>query len=353
MNNILVSFCIATFQRYEILNELIMELLFVDSDSFEIVVCDDCSQDGSIEKLRQIQDPRLHIFVNSGNVGSLPNIYKALERGRGQYLFYVNDRDNVDFFKVKKMIQILDELREKKVAFLKCIDEQNVNAKYRIYQSGEEAFLEFACKVDHPTGYIFSRKAWRSVKCRKKLFEKQCYGDYSITMICAILALQCSGAYLYGDICDLKRERINFEREKSGYYQKRKDKRVWYSPEVQWRELLIAWKFLKSIAVEEVLIDRLLARRYETYLKRVMLQYKEIISKPANTSHYNLWVSQNPVVLYGRAFRNGLYLWRNMQCFCRREKKEELLREIHRCTKLNYSKYIGMMYEDLWKEIEK
>lgn len=347
MNNTLISFCIATFQRYEILKELIMEILSVDSDRFEIIVSDDCSMDNSVEKLKKIQDPRLKIFVNQYNVGSLQNIYEALERGSGRYLFYVNDRDNVDSFKVEKLLCILDELGKKDVAFMKCIDGECFNAKYQIYSPGEETLLAFACRIDHPTGYIFSRDIWHKLKGRKILFGKQCYGDYSITMICAMMALKYSGAYIYGDICDVGRERIDFAKEKSGYYLKRKDKRVWYSPEVQWRELLIAYRFLRNLNVKEALIDKLLHLRYEEYLRRVTIQYKEIISKPENTLHYNLQVSRNSVLVHGKTIWNGVYMLRNMQSFCKYENKKELCLKIIQSTKTNCYQHMKNIYKDL------
>ncbi len=349
MDDVLVSFCIATFQRYEVLKELITEILSVDDFRFEIVVCDDCSKDAGIEKLREIQDQRLKIFVNDSNVGSLQNIYEALEHGRGKYLFYINDRDNVDSFKIKKLLSILDELSKKNVAFILCSEEQYANEKYLIYNAGEEAFLEFACKVVHATGYIFLKNVWSRLKYRKLLFEKQCYGNYPLTMICAMMSFKYNGALIFGDICDIGRKRIDFTKVKSGYYLKRKDKRVWYSAEVQWKELMIAYKFLKQISVEEALIDTLLYQRYKEDLKRITIQYQEIISEPSNTLHYNLQIPQKPTEIHGKAIRNALYLWRNMQCFCRHEHKAELLRKVNRSTRLNWYEHISLIYNDLLK----
>lgn len=351
MDDIVVSFCIATFQRYAILEELIMEILSVDSNQFEIVVCDDCSRDDSVEKIKAIRDQRLKIYVNDINVGSLQNIYESLEHGNGRYLFYVNDRDNVDCFKIPKLIDLLGELEKKEVAYIKCINSRQMGSNYQVFKHGKEGILEFACRIDHPTGYIFRRDIWKRMKYRKKLFEKQCYGDYPITMICAMMALKYNGAQIFGDICDVNRERINFAKEKSGYYLKRKDKRVWYSPEVQWRELLIAIKFLRGLYLEETLIEELLYERYKEYLGRVTIQYRDIVSQPYNTLHYNLKVSQNPVVTYMKAIQNGLYVWRKMQSFCKNEKKPELLLKINQSTRIIFNDYFGYIYKETLKSL--
>lgn len=348
MNHIVVSFCIATFQRFEILEELIMEILSVDSDQFEIVVCDDCSLDGSIDKIKQIQDRRLKIYVNNTNVGSLQNIYEALNKGRGKYLFYINDRDNVDCFKIKELIYLLNELEKKEVAFIRCAGFLNTE-KYQVFLSGKDAILEFACRVTHPTGYIYLKRAWDEITDLKLFFEKQYESDYPTAMVCAVMSLKYNGAYLSGDICEILRKRIDFAKEKSGYYLKRKDKRVWYSPEVQWRELIFGYQFLKRVHVQEEILEEFLSRRYSEYLKRVLIQYKDILSKPENTAHYNLTVPRRPVFVYSKALLNGFYLWIHMRKFCKKKKKNNLLKKIDRETLLNYEEYFRILYRDILK----
>ena len=346
MEDVIVSFCIASFQRYEILRELITEILSSESNQFEVVVCDDCSRDGSIEKIKEIQDPRLRVYENKENVGSLQNIYEALEHGRGRYLFYVNDRDNIDPFKIQKLIDLIIKLEKENVAFINCIYYELAQEKYRIFKTGEEALLQFACKIDHPTGYVFRKDVWKKIRPRKKLFEKECYGDFSITMICAIMSLKYNGALIYGDICDVFRKRIDFAKEKSGYYKKRKDKRVWYSPEVQWRELMTAYLYLEKIHVKEGLIDQVLYLRYAEYLRRVVTEYQEIISKPWNTVHYNLYISQNTIKKYVKPIENGLYMWRRMNYFCKSKGKKELSLKINYSTKIEFCKYFEESYKN-------
>lgn len=335
-NKAVVSFCIATFQRYAILAELVQEILSVDSDKIEVVICDDHSLDGSIEKIRQIQDPRLKIFVNQVNLGSLPNMCKALDKGEGEYLFYVNDRDNIDPFKVKALVKILECLKNDNVAFAKCISEQYGRQKYCIYKEGEEALVEFACAIDHPTGFIFKREIWTRIKNRKILFEDQKYGDFAITQICAIMARNYKGAVIYGDICDLKRRRVDITTEKSGYYRKRKDKRLWYSPEVIYRELKIGQKFLKQIGVSDQIRKQILTDRYIRYLPLCVTRYKELISDPLQTVHYNFYPKQDFVHVFVKSVLNGLKLWFNTKRLCINDSKTGAI--IDQLTRCEYRK---------------
>ncbi len=340
MSEIVVSFCISSYKRYEILKELIQEILSVDSAKFNIIVCDDCSKDGTVEKIRRINDLRLKVYENDINVGGPLNICNSLDHGDGKYLFYINERDNVNPHKIKKLINILQQLEDKDVAFAQCSSIINSSVDYQIYKSGQESLLEFACRIVHPTGYIFRKNIWHSITNRHIYFEKECFGDYGLTLISAIVSLKYSGAWIHGDICDTKRRRIDFSKEKSRYYQKKKDQRIWYLPDVQWRELKIAYKFLEKLDIDEKVIEEVLRQRYREYLYRVLIQYKSIITDPANTIHYNIKGIRNPILVELKSLENGYFLWSKMMKFCLYYKKKEFLKIINQETKQMLKKYI-------------
>lgn len=333
----IVSFCIATFRRYEILKELVQEILSVSTDKFEVVVCDNNSQDGSIEKIGEIKDSRLKIYANKKNVGSSLNMYEALDKGIGRYLFYINDRDNVDSFKIEKLIDILDKLEKEDVVFAKCLRDRNVE-KYHIFNAGREAQLQFACKITHPTGYIFKKDIWKKIKNKRILFENQIYGDYPMTQVCAIMAKKYKGALIFGDICDLRRQRINFSEEKSRYYEGRKDKRLWYTPEVMFRELQIGQEFLRKIRVEAEIREQLLLERYKEYLHKCMTDYKKLITNPVNTAHYNYCPRLDFFHVCSASMLNGIKLWSKTFFWCVFEDKKAVSL-INKATKEEYARY--------------
>lgn len=355
MESPIVSFCIATFQRYEILEELIHEILSVQSDKIEVVVCDDKSTDGSIDKIKKINDRRLRIFVNKENVGSSLNIHESLDKGNGKYLFYVNDRDNVDPFKIKKLLEIIEELHKKNVAFAKCHITGGNAEKYHIFKGGKEALLQFSCRIDHPTGYIFKRDIWKIIKNKRLLFENENFGDYPITQICAIMAKNYSGALIYGDICDLKRRRVNFQKIKSGYYIKRKDKRLWYTPEVIYRELVIGQKFLKKIGVCRDIREQILLDRYTEYLSWCVTNYKDKITDPVCTAHYNFYPYQDFFHVFAFSIWNGIKLWGRTYGYCAFNGRKLCL-QINRLLWKEYEKYFAYILKSnvftKWKLLE-
>lgn len=339
----IVSFCIATFRRYELVKELIQEILSVPTDKIEVVVCDNNSQDGSIEKIGEIRDPRLKIYINKKNLGSLLNMYEALDKGKGRYLFYVNDRDNVDSFKIGKLIDILEKLEKEDVAFAQCVENQNAE-KYHIFDVGKDSLIQFACRMNHPTGYIFKRDIWKKIKNKRTLFENQIYGDYSMTQVCAIMARKYKGALVYGDICDIKRLRINFSEEKSRYYEKRKDKRLWYTPEVIFRELKIGQKFLEKIGVEVDIRKQILTERYTEYLRLSVTNYKIMIADPECTAHYNFYPRQDFFHVFITSVLNGIKLWSRTIFLCMSVDRK-LISQINKATKEEYAHYFKCVLE--------
>lgn len=348
----IVSFCIAAFQRYEILEELIQEILSVKTDKIEVAVCDDKSLDGSIEKIKKINDNRLKIYVNDENVGSSLNIHDSLDRGTGKYLFYINDRDNVDSFKIEKLIQILEEFEKEGVAFARCYATGKNVEKYHIFSAGKEAMLEFACRMDHPTGFIFKKDVWKNIKRRRILFENQNYGDYPITQICAIIAKKYKGALIYGDICDFRRHRINFAKEKSRFHEKRKDKRLWYTPGAIYRELKIGQTFLKKIRIRDDIREEILLDRYAQYLNLCVTQYRNMVKSPVYTSHYNFYPRQDFFHVFRISILNGLKLWSKILYLCFSENRQ-LIFKINKISRKEYLNYFKCILEDKFHLKEK
>lgn len=83
MNQVL-SICIPVYNGGEGLYENISQILLCKSGKFEVVVNDNCSTDGSLEKIKNISDSRLRIFQNENPISPFENWYVALKRGGKQ-----------------------------------------------------------------------------------------------------------------------------------------------------------------------------------------------------------------------------------------------------------------------------
>lgn len=111
----MISIAMTTYngERYieRQLNTILNQSLPVD----EIVICDDCSQDRTVEVVERIiaatQDIRIRLIQNEENLGYVRNFYKAISLTHGDYIFLSDQDDEWHFDKVAKMIQTMEETK--------------------------------------------------------------------------------------------------------------------------------------------------------------------------------------------------------------------------------------------------
>ena len=69
MEDILLSICIPTYNRADIVYECVKECLKISGDDIEVVVNDNCSTDDTKGKLEKIVDKRFRYYRNNENIG--------------------------------------------------------------------------------------------------------------------------------------------------------------------------------------------------------------------------------------------------------------------------------------------
>ncbi|QQE87163.1 glycosyltransferase family 2 protein [Azotobacter chroococcum] len=94
-----ISIAMATYNGSRYLPEQLDSFLRQTRQPDELVVCDDCSQDGTLDILRRFQQQApfpVHIYQNERNLGFVRNFEKALSLCSGDILF-LSDQDDVWF----------------------------------------------------------------------------------------------------------------------------------------------------------------------------------------------------------------------------------------------------------------
>lgn len=83
----LVSVGLPVYNGAQFIERALDSLLAQDLDDFEIVICDNASEDttAKICAARAEQDPRIRFFANSTNVGLVRNFNRTFELSRGRY----------------------------------------------------------------------------------------------------------------------------------------------------------------------------------------------------------------------------------------------------------------------------
>ena len=97
MSNILLSFCIPTYNRPERISAIIKDIISFQSKEIEIVISDDNpSSNSTREVIKRFKDPRVKYYQNKVNLGFDANMLKTIMRAKGEYIFINMDEDDVE-----------------------------------------------------------------------------------------------------------------------------------------------------------------------------------------------------------------------------------------------------------------
>jgi glycosyltransferase involved in cell wall biosynthesis len=90
-----ISIGLAVRNGRDVIGRCIESVLAQDFADLELVVCDNVSDDGTVELLERYagSDPRVQVHVNDVNIGSQPNMKRVLERSRGTYFRWISADD--------------------------------------------------------------------------------------------------------------------------------------------------------------------------------------------------------------------------------------------------------------------
>jgi len=91
----MISIAMATYNGAKYIREQIDSILSQTIQDFELVICDDCSSDGTLTILQEYsnKDERLKLFQNHTNLGFKKNFEKAMGLCRGDYIALCDQDD--------------------------------------------------------------------------------------------------------------------------------------------------------------------------------------------------------------------------------------------------------------------
>jgi glycosyltransferase involved in cell wall biosynthesis len=96
-----ITVCIPTFNRINILPFAIDSVLQQSYKNFELIICDDGSNDGTAELMSQYTDTRIKYIRHQQNIGKSNNMHSGFESASGEYFIKFDDDDRLtpDFLK--------------------------------------------------------------------------------------------------------------------------------------------------------------------------------------------------------------------------------------------------------------
>lgn len=105
----MISVCIATFNGEKYIKQQIASILPQLSNSDEIIISDDGSNDNTIQEIRSFESPIIHIYKNNNDHGYTPNFENALKHAKGDIIFLADQDDIWYSNKLKYTIEILKD----------------------------------------------------------------------------------------------------------------------------------------------------------------------------------------------------------------------------------------------------
>lgn len=109
-----VSFGIPVRNGVHEIGHTIDSILSQDFRDFEIVISDNCSDDGTRDLLEAYaaKDKRIRLALNDVNIGQDPNFNRVLELARGEYFRWIGVEDTIDPTYASRCVAVLDNMPE-------------------------------------------------------------------------------------------------------------------------------------------------------------------------------------------------------------------------------------------------
>ena len=195
--NKLLTICIPTYNRKDVLINEVRDYLSVNDDRFCIKVSDNCSTDGTQEALKEFQDDRLIVNFNTENLGSIPNWIVALSNNQSDYLIFTLDKDIID---ISQLIWFLNFLEQEQPCFgyvdLNISKPKSVES----FGPGYDNILKMAYLDKHPSGYFYRRDIFENAIKRDSFLKLDKKFDFPFEVINAELAVEYPSVIIKGGL---------------------------------------------------------------------------------------------------------------------------------------------------------
>ena len=122
----MVSIARASYNGEKYVKEQLESILQQDYKDWELIICDDCSSDSTVEIIKEFiqRDSRVRLIINEHNLGFVKNFEKAVKLCNGDYIALC---DQDDIWYPNHISKLLAELTKDNATQLVCADARLVN----------------------------------------------------------------------------------------------------------------------------------------------------------------------------------------------------------------------------------
>jgi glycosyltransferase involved in cell wall biosynthesis len=129
----LVSICIPSYNAGKFIGDTIHSVLAQTYRNLEIIVCDDCSTDNTLQAVKSFTDPRITVYVNEQNLGCSGNYNRALSYAKGKYVKLLCADDLITPDCIEKQVKAFEDNEGKNIVMVTA-------SKYVVNENGKRIF---------------------------------------------------------------------------------------------------------------------------------------------------------------------------------------------------------------------
>ncbi|MEQ8625757.1 MAG: glycosyltransferase [Vicingaceae bacterium] len=110
----LISVVIPTYNQTNFIDETLRSVISQSYKNLQIIVADDCSTDGTVDKLKQYvaQDQRIELLLSEVNLGIPTNFNRAFDACTGEFVAFLGGDDIMLPEKLETQVRFLKENKE-------------------------------------------------------------------------------------------------------------------------------------------------------------------------------------------------------------------------------------------------
>ena len=217
MQSPIVSVCIPAYNGERFIKYAIASVLTQTFTDWELIICDDCSNDNTAKIVDSFSDSRIRFYINPKNLGISANFNRCIEFSKGNYIYIFAQDDVMCSTNLEKKVKLLNE--NPKVGMV-------YSNAYKIDEKGE-----IVCKYwagVHDEDFVQDGSSYlksslfrnNAICCPTVMVRKECYnkvGGYDLRLTFTLdfemwmrIALHYNIAYLSEPLIYYRRHSDNY-----------------------------------------------------------------------------------------------------------------------------------------------
>ena len=299
----LLSICISSYNKGEKCVDMVSRLLEINDDRFNIVICDDNSDELSVKLLRKINSNRVIVKYNHNNLGACPNWYETINQGNGKYLLHVLDRDYIETGIIKLLVDYL-EVNEIGVGYIGNYPVYRSNSFFDKFPPGEGTVSRIGGIPVHPTGFLIKKSKWNSKSFKEFFYNNSKYGIYPHSYIIGIVGLKEEVLFVRSIFC---RYVYSLEK-KSSFYKNMAKKNFWWEPKAVFDTCVKMTIQICKYFNDSSYKNDFIANVFEYSILRGTVGYRDAMLDKRLMAHYSQKVKNVSIVkvlMYNAVFSLG------------------------------------------------